>query len=530
MKGVGELIRLILRRERVVLPMWILVFGLIPAGIAGGFEALFPTEAQIREGAEMMAANPAFVAFLGEVYAPTLGGLTAWRSMAPLALGVGIVSVLAVVRHTRAEEQSGRRELIASTVLGRHAPLVAALAVVGVADLAIGALSAGALIGYGLEPAGSLALGAALAASGWMFSALAVLAAQLAESSRTANGMGLGAVGVAFLLRVVGDAGAGTGLEALSWISPIGLAQRVRPYADERMWVLGVLVLAALAVTAAAQSISRRRDVGAGLISTRPGSPTASPTLGGSFGLAFRLQRGVALAWVVGFVVFGGLIGLITDSFVSLMLETPALAQIIAAVGSADLISDAFLGSMLALFGIVAAAHGVQAVLWLRSEEVEGRAESVLSTRVPRTKWMSSHLGLGLLVPVVDLVAAGSAAGFAHGLTIDDLGQTGRLATAALVALPAAWLLVGVAVSLFGFAAHLSRLALTIVGIAGLLTLLGRAVGLEQWVLDLSPFTHTPPMPGGELTLTPLAWMTALAAAFIAAAYWGFNRRDVEGV
>lgn len=529
MKGVGELIRLILRRERVVLPMWILVFGLIPAGIAGGFEGLFPTEAQIREGAEMMASNPAFAAFLGEVYAPTLGGLTAWRSMAPLALGVGIVSVLAVVRHTRAEEQSGRRELIASTVLGRDAPLGAALIVVGVADLAIGALAAGALIGYGLEPVGSLALGAALAASGWVFSALAVLAAQVAESSRTANGIGLGAVGVAFLLRVVGDAGAGTGLETLSWISPIGLAQRVRPYADERMWVLGVLVLTAVAVTAAAQAISRRRDLGAGLISTRTGPTTASPALGGPFGLAFRIQRGVALSWIVGFVVFGGMIGLVTDSFVSLMLETPVLARIIAAVGSADLVSDAFLGSMLALFGIVAAAHGVQAVLWLRSEEVDGRAESVLSTRVPRTKWMSSHLSIGLLMPVVDLTVAGSAAGLAYGLTVDDLGQTGRLAAAALVALPAAWLLVGVAVTLFGFVAHLSRLALTLVGVAGLVTLLGRALGLEQWVLDLSPFTHTPPMPGGDLTLTPLVWRTAVAAGLVGAAYWGFNRRDLEG-
>lgn len=530
MKGVGELIRLILRRERVLLPMWILIFGLIPVGIAGGFKALFPTEAQIREGAEMMATNPAFVALLGEVYAPTLGGLTAWRSIAPLALGVGIVSVLAVVRHTRAEEQSGRRELIASTVLGRDAPLVAALVVVGVADLAIGALSAGALIGYGLEPAGSFALGAALAASGWMFSALAVLAAQLAESSRTASGMGVGAVGIAFLMRVVGDAGAGTGLETLSWISPIGLAQRVRPYAVERMWALGALVLAALVVTMAAQAISRRRDVGAGVISTRPGPPAAAPALGGTFGLAFRLQRGVALSWLVGFVVFGGLIGLITDSFVTLMLETPALAQIIAAVGGAQLISDAFLGSMLALFGIVAAAHGVQAVLWLRSEEVEGRAETVLSTRVTRTRWMSSHLGLGLVVPVVDLAAAGAAAGLAYGLTVDDVGQTARLAAAALVSLPAAWLLVGVAVSLFGFVAHLSRLAWTIVGVSGLLTLLGRALGLEQWVLDISPFTHTPSLPGGELNLTPLVWMTALAAALIAAAYWGFTHRDVEGL
>lgn len=192
------------------------------------------------------------------------------------------------------------------------------------------------------------------------------------------------------------------------------------------------------------------------------------------------------------------------------------------------MISDAFLAVMLGLFGVVAAAHGVQAVLWLRSEEVEGRAENVLSTRVTRTAWLSSHVALGLAIPVLDLAVAGAAVGTGHAITTGDPGQIPRLAGSALVGAPAAWLLVSVALALFGFVPHLSRLAWTLVGVAGLLTLLGRALGLEQWVLDLSPFTHTPALPGADATLEPLVWMAALAAVLMAAAYAGFRRRDLQ--
>lgn len=529
MKNVGELVKLVIRRERIVLSVWGLIFGLLPVGIAGGFDALYPTEAQIGEAAALMTANPAFVALLGEVYAPTLGGLTAWRALAPLTLAVGMVSVLAVVRHTRAEEQSGRRELIASTVLGRDAPLAAALIVVWGADLLIGVVAAVSLAVYGLNPLGALAFGAAVAGAGWVFAAVAALAAQVAESAVTANGLGLSVVGGSFVMRMVGDAGGGSSMEVLSWLSPIGLAQRVRPFADERPTLLLILLLTGSAVALAARFVSRRRDVGAGLMAPRPGPPAASPTLAGPAGLAWRIQGGEAVGWLVGFALVGLMIGTVTDSFVELMLETPALAAIISRVGGTDAIADGLLGAMFSLFGVAAAAHGVRAALWLRTEEVEGRAETVLSTRVGRGRWMASHAVVAFTFPVVDLLVAGTAAGFAYGVSVGDLSEVGRVGTGALATVPAVWLMTGSGLALFGALPRRTRAAWSLVGAAGLLTILGRAVGLDQWVLDLSPFTHIPPMPGGDLTWTPLIWMTFGAAALIGFAYWSFHHRDLEG-
>jgi ABC-2 type transport system permease protein len=335
-------------------------------------------------------------------------------------------------------------------------------------------------------------------------------------------------IGLSFVMRIVGDAGAGTNLEILSWLSPIGLAQRVRPFATERPSVLMALMAAALVVALSAQAISRRRDVGAGLIAARSGRATASSWLGGPLGLAVRAQREVATSWLVGFALVGAMIGAVTESFVDLMLETPALAAIVAGVGGMEVVSDAFMASIFALFGVVAAAHGVQAALWLRTEELAGRAENILSTRVGRPEWMSGHVVIALVVPALDLLAGGATAGLAYGVTVGDPSQSLRLAGAALVSLPAAWLSTGVGLALFGFVPHLSRLAWSLVGIAGLLTLLGRALGLDQWVLNLSPFTHTPAVPGETLTLTPLVWMSVVAAVLIAAAYRAVQHRDVE--
>src|SRR5690606_30818137 len=147
---------------------------------------------------------------------------------------------------------------------------------------------------------------------GWVFLGITAVAAQLTESSRATNGIGLAAIGVSFLMRVAGDTS--SALEFLGWMSPIGLAQRVRPFAGERWWVVGVLVAAVVVTVGIAQVISSRRDVGAGVFTIRPGPATASPSLSGPMGLAIRLQRGTAIAWAVGFAIFGGLMGSVTQA------------------------------------------------------------------------------------------------------------------------------------------------------------------------------------------------------------------------
>jgi ABC-2 type transport system permease protein len=50
---------------------------------------------------------------------------------------------------------------------------------------------------------------------------------------------------------------------------------------------------------------------------------------------------------------------------------------------------------------------------------------------------------------------------------------------------------------------------------------------LDQWVMDLSPFAHTPRLPGGPFSAVPLLWLGLSAAALIAAGLVGLRRRDI---
>lgn len=170
----------------------------------------------------------------------------------------------------------------------------------------------------------------------------------------------------------------------------------------------------------------------------------------------------------------------------------------------------------------------MQAALRLRVEETGQRAEPVLATAVGRVRWAGSHLVFAVLGPALALAAAGTAAGLVHGLRVGDVGgQLPRVLSGALVQLPAVWVLAGVAVALFGLAPRLTVLAWAALAACLVLGQLGEILQLKQLVMDLSPFTHLPRLPGGEVVALPLLWLVALAAALTAAGLAAFRRRDL---
>ena len=99
-----------------------------------------------------------------------------------------------------------------------------------------------------------------------MFGAIAAAAAQIAESARGANGLAIGVLGAAFALRAIGDAGP----HGVAWLSPLGWAQAIRPFADERWWLLLALLAARRAAHLRATRLAVRRDLGAGILPARP--------------------------------------------------------------------------------------------------------------------------------------------------------------------------------------------------------------------------------------------------------------------
>ena len=164
--GAGTLARLIVRRDRLILPAWGLSAAVYPTSIATSTAALYPTAESLRSVAKEAMANPSQLATRGPVFDASVGGLTAWTVGSSGAMLLGLVSMLLVIRHTRVDEESGRRELLGAAVVGRHAPLTAVLGVVFTANLLIAVLMSALLMSGGLPAAGSMALGLSLAAAG----------------------------------------------------------------------------------------------------------------------------------------------------------------------------------------------------------------------------------------------------------------------------------------------------------------------------------------------------------------------------
>ncbi len=524
--GTGPLTGLALRRDRIMLAAWVYVLTAWVIGTAYSLKKLYPTAAAQHRFAATVAHSSLFTALYDPLFGRSLGALTAWRISSPTALFAGLMSVFIVVRHTRGDEEAGRLELLVGAAsVGRQAPLAAALLVAFGASIVFAALSAAGLVLFGLPVAGALILGLAIASAGWVFAGVTAIAAQLTETARAARGIAIAVVAAAYLLRDIGSAAAGASW--LIWFSPIGWAVQVRPFGGERLWVLGLALGCTAISVAAAFVLSARRDLGGGLFPARPGPARAARWLRDPFGLAWRLQRGGLLGWAAGLTAIGAVIGVLAPGFGSLVGTSSGLENAFTKLGGSSAITDAFLAAMAGLYGLIAAAYAVVATLRLRTEETSQRAEPVLAAAVGRTRWAASHLVIAALGAAILLAAAGLGSGVADAARSGNAGQVPRLLGAALAQLPAAWLLLGIAIALFGYLPTLDVAAWAVLMAFLLLGQLGSLLSLPQWVMDISPFTHVPKLPGTAFTFTPLIWLTVVAGLLTAAGLAGLRRRDI---
>jgi len=521
--GTIALLGLILRRNRLWILIWLVSIGLLVFLTAVGVAGLFPTQASIDQAAAASQNNAAAIAFNGPAQGlDTLGGEVAFQVGAMGMVIVALMSLFTVGRLTRGEEEAGRLELVRSLPVGVHAPTVAALVTVTAMNVIAAALTSIALVAAGLPATGSLVLGVSYAAVGIFFAAVALVAAQITENTRAVYGSSVALVGLAYLIRAVGDVGDGT----ISWFSPIGMAQKARPYADERWWPLLPLFAAAIALIAVAARLASKRDHGAGLVAPRPGPAVAAPSLGNPFGLAMRLQRGTLLGWGAAVLVVGIAYGWIAPTIDSFVANNPTMAEFMTSTGTGSL-TDTYFATALRITALIASGFAVQSALRLRGEESALRAEPLLATPLSRRRWAASHLVIALVGSLALLAVAGLATGLSYAIAGGPWSSVPNLLTAALVYAPAMWLLTALAVAIFGFAPRWVDATWAILAGCFIVALLGAVLGLPRWVQQLSPFDHVPALPAASLDVPSLAILTLLAGFLVLGGLAGLRRRDI---
>lgn len=528
--GLKTLIKLAARRDRIMLPVWIYALLATVGSTAYSLKKLYPNQADRDQLATSIASNPSLRALYGPLYdTHSLGALTAWRVLGFGGLLIGIMVMLLITRHTRAEEESGRLELLGSGAVGRNAPLTAALYIATTACFGIGALAAIVMIVLGEGWAGALAFGACLFAIGVAIAGTQAVAVQLTETGRAANGIGALILGLAYLLRTVGDAaGTGGGAGWVAWLSPFGWIERVHPWAGNRWWVIALTLAAGVVAAALGYRLQGARDLGSGLLPQRPGPPAAGPRLRGVFGLGRRLQQPALFGWMAGLLAFGVVMGSLAKGIDQLLKDNKQAGDIIARYGGVHGLTDSYLATSVSFLGMAAAFYAVQAVLRLRGEEASGRAEPVLSASTGRLAWAGSHLVYPAVGSALVMACAGLGVGIGAGAVLGDFwGWVGRMLRAGLITTPALWIIAAVGVALFGLVPKWTAAVYGVLGLLVFIAYLGPAINASQWLLDLTPFTHIPKVPGGVFSWAPLVWMTVVAVVLAGAGLGGLRRRDV---
>jgi ABC-2 type transport system permease protein len=525
--GTWELTRLALRRDRWMLPAWIVTFAGVTGFSAEASREIWATTQQIELAADGWNTSAALVAMHGRIWDPTSFGAASMVKMMGFGTAfVALLAILLVIRHTRADEEVGRYELAASGRVGRYSAVTAALLVSVGTVWALSILSGVGQILAGLPVVGAMAFAIAWMGAGTVFAVIGAVAAQMATTARAARGLGTSILALAYLIRAIGDTQPDNGARWISWLSPIGWAQQVRPFAGDRFWAAIPMVFGALALVAVGVLLLRSRDLGAGILVDRPG-PATGPRLTSMLALAWRQERLALLAWGLGFIVIGGALGGIAST-IGDMFDNSQFQSLLEQLGGVTGLQNAFLSTELSFMAIGASAFGISAAMKMRTEEAQGRAESLLATSTSRATYALAHLTIALAGTAVLMVLGGVSVGISDALATQGSHQIPQIIGASLARLPAAWVMGALVMALFGIAGRLTAFAW--VALVGIIVVgeFGPLMKFPHWTLDISPFAHTPALPGGTFEVQPLIWLTLLAIALAMLGLVAFRRRDLQ--
>ncbi|MFC4784943.1 ABC transporter permease [Nocardioides sp. MAHUQ-72] len=523
MTGARIFLQTFLRRDRWMLVAWSIGGVLLYYSQAVSVDGLYTSQAEFDRAAETMGHNAAFVAMAGPARAlNTIGGQVTWQATAFGAVVAGLMSMFLVGRHTRAEEESGRDELLRAAAVGRYAPMTAALVVGLAANALLGLLVALSLWSYPLAAADSFGLGLGLMLCGWFFTGTALVAAQLTASTRSMYGLCGAVLGLAYALRAVGD----VGYPVLSWLSPIGWYQAMHAFSGLRWWP-GLLLLAGSAATAAAAyALFDRRDVGSGLLAARPGPASAGAGLRSALGLAWRLQRGAVVGWTMGVLFVGLAYGAIGNDVGDLMGDSQASRDLFAQAGT-DLV-DGFYATACLMLALLASGYAISSALRPRTEEDDGRVEDLLATALPRRRWLPGHTAVTVAGSLSVAVGAAVGLGLGYAMVTGEAGTAVRLSVPVLGYLPAILVLSGTARMLYGVSPRAASLAWLPLVVAVVVMFFGELLRLPQWFQDLSPFEHLALVPAESFRWVPFLALAALALGLSLAGQVAFVRRDIR--
>lgn len=528
-RNTDNLIRFIFRRDRVRLPIWVISLASITVVVANAFTGLYGNKAE-RQGIAETMKNPAMTAMVGPGFGLdnyTIGAMMAHQMLLFTAITVGIMSILLVTRHTRTDEEEGRIELIRSLPTGRLANLTATLFVVSFVNIILALVTGIGLYALNIESMdleGSLLYGAALGATGIFFTALTAVFAQIAENSRGTIGLSISILLLTYFIRAIGD----VSNETLSWFSPLGWILQSKVYVDNSWWPIGLTIFVSIFLIILAFYLHVIRDLEAGFLPSRPGKKHASRLLQSPLGLSVRLGRTTFISWAIGLFILGASYGSVFGDLEAFFSDNEMIQQLLAPVEGVSL-TEQFITLLMTIMAIISSIPALMVMLKPIGEERKNRTEHLLSRAVSRTKVLGSSLFLAVLTSLImqSLTAVGLWAA-AIGV-MDDPISFATVYQAAIVYVPAIWIMIGVTVLLIGFLPRLTSLIWVYLFFSFIVVYLGGLLEFPDWLKGLSPYGHIPESPVEELNVITLSILFIIACVITIAGFFGYRQRDIHG-
>ncbi|MCL1834665.1 MAG: hypothetical protein FWG48_00755 [Oscillospiraceae bacterium] len=537
----GRLIRFMLRRERIISAIWIVILVLFCAALAPAMDAMF-AEPEARQQFGESFDNPVMIAIMGPAYGAdsnnyTTGAMYSNTMLIWVIMAVAVMNIFIVIRHTRADEEGGRTEVIRALPTGRLAGINAAMITAAIVDILLAVLTGVALAATGVPGMGlgaSMLYGFAVGAGGLVFAGIAAVFSQLSSSKGGATGLSFLMLGIFYMIRAAGDM---QGSDALACISPLGLAQRSQIYVANNIWPVVVLLAEAVILAIIAYALNSVRDMDQGFIPARPGRTEASKRLGSPFGLSSRLLRNMLVTWIIVMFALAASYGSVIADIPSFVGDSPEYLQVIGIpeevvnsmtdAGKAQIIIDYFGVFVISMMTLICFIPVINSTLRIRAEERDGRIGQIYALPVSRAKYLTGYVILAYAASVLLQLATAIGLYCVTSMLESNPFTIGGLVGSFFAYLPAIWVIIGLAVLIVGAFPRATGAVWGFYAFVFLVSFLGGMPDLMPASLrNISPVTHIPRLPLDDMTFAPLIILTVIAIALTAAGFTFYKKRD----
>lgn len=525
------LTRFNLKRDGLLILVWVLVLSLLMSAVAFKFNDLYGTKDAI-SSIVLTLKTPAMVSLFGAFTAKapyTTADIFASEMMVFMALFMAIMNIYFAVRNTRGEESNGTVELIAAHAVGKQSPLLAATIELFLINLFMGCLF---FLGIqisgmtGMSTIGNLLTGSGLAACGFLFGSSSLFMAQISDNPRGATMLSYLFLGVTYLIRMITD------VKNADWtyLSPFGWVEKLSIY-DQNNWLPVLFMLSLTAVLLLLTFYANRhRDVGAGLLTTRGGRKRATFLLSGPFGLVMRLDRLSLIAWILGLCVMGISYGSIFGTVSDILKANPMMGSLLgknALNAASHLIVLKFAALLLIVFAVLATVPSMQTLLRINNDERKGWLEQIHAKAISRNHIFISYVAVALIMSTFTLLAAIFGMWLANAAVMKDPLTLTRLLHGFWGYLPALYVILGIGALLVGWLPKLQAI-IWLLPIYGLISLyFGNLMNIPKWAQQITPYGWINQVPVNNVNWTNFGLLLLLALILFIVGFIGYQKRDL---